>query len=117
MRRKTGSWCAWLPSREPPSWVSLQYPAGECGPTSRSWLRPPPTCGSLLLILTTCAETMNTTRSLELAAWLLAFALTGMGSAVAQSPPASGPTHILITYRSEPANRPAFRSYLQRDLL
>jgi hypothetical protein len=65
---------------------------------------------------------MNTTRSLKLAAWLLAFALTGMGAAVAQSPaaqspPSSGPTHILITYRSEPANRPAFRSYLQRDLL
>jgi hypothetical protein len=28
-----------------------------------------------------------------------------------------GPTSILIAYRSEPANRPAFRTYLQSDLL
>ena len=28
-----------------------------------------------------------------------------------------GPTSILIAYRSEPANRPAFRVYLQKDLL
>jgi hypothetical protein len=60
---------------------------------------------------------MKTIRSLKFTAWLLAAALTGVGSAFAQSPPATGPTHILITYRSEPANRPAFRTYLQRDML
>ena len=36
--------------------------------------------------------------------------------AVAQSQPVGGPTSILIAYRSEPANRPAFRTYLQKDL-
>jgi hypothetical protein len=54
---------------------------------------------------------MNTPRILGLAAWLLAAALhTGLALA-------EGPTNILITYRSEPANRPAFRTYLQRDML
>jgi hypothetical protein len=66
---------------------------------------------------------MKTIRSLKFAAWLLAIVVTGVGCAVAQSPAAAqsptttGPTHILIVYRSEPANRPAFRSYLQRDML
>jgi DNA-binding Lrp family transcriptional regulator len=60
---------------------------------------------------------MKTTRSLKFTAWLLLAALTGAGSAIAQSSPGGGPTHILITYRSEPANRPAFRTYLQRDML
>ena len=35
---------------------------------------------------------------------------------VAQGQPPGGPTSILITYRSDPANRPAFRVYLQKDL-
>jgi hypothetical protein len=38
-------------------------------------------------------------------------------SVVAQGQAAGGPTSILIAYRSEPANRPAFRAYLQKDLL
>jgi DNA-binding Lrp family transcriptional regulator len=59
---------------------------------------------------------MKTTRSIRFAACFLTVVL-GTASALAQSPPATGPTHILITYRSEPANRPAFRTYLQRDLL
>lgn len=32
-------------------------------------------------------------------------------------PPAGGPSNILIAYHSEPANRPAFRTYLQKDML
>ena len=32
-------------------------------------------------------------------------------------PPSGGPGNILIAYHSEPANRPAFRTYLQKDLL
>jgi len=51
------------------------------------------------------------------AAYLLAALLIMTACAVAQSPPATGPTHILIAYRSEPANRPAFRAYLQHDML
>jgi hypothetical protein len=38
-------------------------------------------------------------------------------SAVAQEAPSGGPTSILVTYRCEPASRPAFRTYLQKDLL
>jgi DNA-binding Lrp family transcriptional regulator len=60
---------------------------------------------------------MNTTRSILFAARFLAVALIVTASAVAQSPPTTGPTHILSAYRSEPANRPAFRTYLQRDML
>ncbi len=40
-----------------------------------------------------------------------------MSSVVAQSPASGGPTSILIAYRCEAANRPAFRAYLQKDLL
>jgi hypothetical protein len=50
----------------------------------------------------------------------LAFILTVLlvsVSAVAQDAPAGGPTSILVTYRCEPANRPAFRTYLRKDLL
>ncbi|MDB6100645.1 MAG: hypothetical protein JWO52_644 [Gammaproteobacteria bacterium] len=46
---------------------------------------------------------------------ILSLGLTS--SVVAQGPAAGGPTSILIAYRSEPANRPAFRTYLQRDML
>jgi hypothetical protein len=60
---------------------------------------------------------MIATRFRNFAAWLFAATLLGVGCAVAQSPPSTGPTQILITYRSEPANRPAFRTYLQRDML
>lgn len=59
---------------------------------------------------------MNTTRSTPFTAWFMVVAFIVTGSAIAQSP-VTGPTHILITYRSEPANRPAFRTYLQHDLL
>ena len=48
-------------------------------------------------------------------ACILAVGLTSTG-AVAE-PPASGPSNILIAYHSEPANRPAFRTYLQKDML
>ena len=34
---------------------------------------------------------------------------------VATAPPAGGPLNLLISYRSEPANRPAFRAYLQQE--
>jgi len=60
---------------------------------------------------------IKTTRLPDLAAWLLAATLFAVSAAVGQSPPSSGPTQILIAYRSEPANRPAFRTYLQRDML
>jgi hypothetical protein len=40
-----------------------------------------------------------------------------MPSGFAQAQAAGGPTSILIAYRSEPENRPAFRTYLQKDLL
>jgi hypothetical protein len=36
---------------------------------------------------------------------------------VARAQAGGGPTSILIAYRSEPANRPAFRTYLQKDML
>ena len=45
---------------------------------------------------------------------IVAMGLTSV--AVAGGQPAGGPTSILIAYRSEPANRPAFRTYLQKDL-
>ena len=48
-------------------------------------------------------------------ACILTVGLTSTG-AVAE-PPASGPSNILIAYHSEPANRPAFRTYLQKDML
>jgi hypothetical protein len=61
---------------------------------------------------------MYTTKSTLFAAWYMAaVALILTAAAVAQAPPPTGPTHILITYRSEPASRPAFRTYLQRDML
>lgn len=48
----------------------------------------------------------------------LVFALTAAATtATAATPTVGGPTSILIAYRSEPANRPAFRTYLQRDML
>jgi hypothetical protein len=49
------------------------------------------------------------------AACILSLGLTSRG--VAQSHIEGGPTSILIAYRSEPANRPAFRKYLQKDML
>ena len=60
---------------------------------------------------------MNTTKSALFLAWFWVFAFAATACAVAQSPPTTGPTHILIAYRSEPANRPAFRAYLQHDML
>jgi hypothetical protein len=45
---------------------------------------------------------------------LLVACLVALGSTAGA---AGGPTSILIAYRSEPANRPAFRTYLQKDLL
>ena len=48
------------------------------------------------------------------AACIVTVGLTSMSVARAQA--AGGPTSLLITYRSEPANRPAFRVYLQKDL-
>ena len=48
------------------------------------------------------------------AACMVALGLTS--TRVAQGQATGGPTSILITYRSEPANRPAFRTYLQKDL-
>jgi hypothetical protein len=38
-------------------------------------------------------------------------------SATAQEVPGGGPSSILVTYRCDPANRPAFRAYLRKDLL
>jgi len=35
--------------------------------------------------------------------------------ALADTPISGGPRNLLITYRSEPANRPAFRTYLQSE--
>ena len=49
------------------------------------------------------------------AACILTLGLTS--TVVAQAQATGGPTSILIAYRSEPANRPAFRTYLQKDLL
>jgi hypothetical protein len=54
---------------------------------------------------------------------LLLLALLLPAAAVAQSAiqpdatvqPAAGPLNLLISYRSEPANRPAFRTYLQKE--
>ena len=43
--------------------------------------------------------------------------LLASAGAVAQEAPAGGPTSILVAYRCEPAARPAFRSYLQKNLL
>jgi hypothetical protein len=48
------------------------------------------------------------------AACIVTVGLTSMSDARGQA--AGGPTSILIAYRSEPANRPAFRAYLQKDL-
>jgi hypothetical protein len=36
-------------------------------------------------------------------------------NAPATALPSGGPLNLLISYRSEPANRPAFRAYLQKD--
>jgi hypothetical protein len=36
-------------------------------------------------------------------------------SAPATALPSGGPLNLLISYRSEPANRPAFRAYLQKE--
>jgi hypothetical protein len=49
------------------------------------------------------------------AACVVTLGLTSIAAAQGQA--AGGPTSILIAYRSEPANRPAFRTYLQKDLL
>jgi hypothetical protein len=38
-------------------------------------------------------------------------------SAVAQEAPSGGPSSILVTYRCDPASRPAFRAYLRKDLM
>lgn len=38
-------------------------------------------------------------------------------STAAETPVTGGPTSLLIAYRAEAANRPAFRTYLQKDLL
>ena len=47
---------------------------------------------------------------------LLAIALFVAGqSGAAELPISGGPRELLITYRSDPANRPAFRSYLQGE--
>ena len=43
--------------------------------------------------------------------WVMTSSVLAQGQAV------GGPTSILIAYRSEPANRPAFRTYLQKDML
>jgi hypothetical protein len=51
---------------------------------------------------------------MKIATLFLVLALTAASTAV---PAEGGPTSILIAYRSEPANRPAFRIYLQRDML
>ena len=48
--------------------------------------------------------------------FVLAALLSSLG-AVAQEIPTGGPTSILVTYRCDPASRPAFRTYLQKDLL
>lgn len=53
-----------------------------------------------------------------LALMLLAASLAGahsMANAAAGSEGTGGPLNLLITYRSEPGNRPAFRAYLQRE--
>jgi hypothetical protein len=36
-------------------------------------------------------------------------------NAPATALPSGGPLNLLISYRSEPANRPAFRAYLQKE--
>src|SRR6266436_3540334 len=55
---------------------------------------------------------------MKIATLCLSFALTAAATtATAATTTAGGPTSILIAYRSEPANRPAFRTYLQRDML
>jgi len=49
-------------------------------------------------------------------AFVLLFCASAANSqAPAESAGAGGPLQLLITYRSEPANRPAFRSYLQGE--
>jgi hypothetical protein len=48
---------------------------------------------------------------------VIAVALLVSLGAVAQETPAGGPTSILVTYRCDPASRPAFRTYLQKNLL
>jgi hypothetical protein len=57
---------------------------------------------------------------MKIATLCLVFALTAAATAASTATAAQaagGPTSILIAYRSEPANRPAFRTYLQRDML
>jgi hypothetical protein len=57
---------------------------------------------------------------MKIATLCLVFVLTAAGTAATTATAAQaagGPTSILIAYRSEPANRPAFRTYLQRDML
>ena len=55
---------------------------------------------------------------MKIATLCLVLALaTAATTATAATPIVGGPTSILIAYRSEPANRPAFRTYLQRDML
>ncbi len=45
-------------------------------------------------------------------------AIAGLTSTpVARAQSSGGPTSILIAYRSEPVNRPAFRAYLRKDML
>jgi hypothetical protein len=50
---------------------------------------------------------------LALGAVVGAVGTTGVAAAATQ--PAGGPLNLLISYRSEPANRPAFRAYLQGE--
>jgi hypothetical protein len=57
---------------------------------------------------------------MKIATLCLVFALTAAATAASTATAAQaagGPTSILIAYRSEPANRPAFRTYLQRNML
>jgi hypothetical protein len=50
-----------------------------------------------------------------LAALTMALATFATQHAAADTPTTGGPRNLLITYRSEPANRPAFRAYLHSE--
>ena len=52
---------------------------------------------------------------IALAALTMALATLASNPAAADTPTTGGPRSLLITYRSEPANRPAFRAYLQSE--
>jgi hypothetical protein len=53
--------------------------------------------------------------SLVIAASLIVAALYVLQPAAAETPAPGGPRNLLITYRCDPANRPAFRAYLQGE--